>query len=63
MSRLDWLTACLASLGFGGGDLMKGNLIANCVRESGDHGPLSAADNPTRPRPTPACASRALSGG
>ena len=25
--------------GFGGGDVLEGNLIANCVRESGDHGP------------------------
>lgn len=30
--------------GFGGGDLMKGNLIANCVRESGDHGPFNSWD-------------------
>eukprot|EP00937_MAST-01D_sp_MAST-1D-sp2_P004825 g4825.t1 len=30
--------------GFGGGDVMKGNLIANCVRESGDHGPFNSWD-------------------
>ena len=27
--------------GFGGGDVMEGNLLANCVRESGDHGTRS----------------------
>ena len=30
--------------GMGGGDVMQGNLIANCVRESGDHGPVNAWD-------------------
>lgn len=30
--------------GFGGGDLLKGNLITNCVRESGDHGPFNSWD-------------------
>jgi hypothetical protein len=30
--------------GFAGGDTMKGNLIANCVRESGDHGPFNSWD-------------------
>ena len=28
----------------GGGDVMEGNLIANCVRESGDHGPFNSWD-------------------
>ena len=28
----------------GGGDVMRGNLIANCVRESGDHGPFNSWD-------------------
>ena len=28
----------------GGGDQMVGNLIANCVRESGDHGPFNSRD-------------------
>lgn len=27
---------------FGGGDLIESNLIANCVRESGDHGPINS---------------------
>jgi len=30
--------------GMGGGDLMSGNLLANCVRESGDHGPFNSWD-------------------
>ena len=30
--------------GMGGGDLIRGNLIANCVRESGDHGPFNSWD-------------------
>ena len=30
--------------GMGGGDLMENNLIANCVRESGDHGPFNSWD-------------------
>ena len=30
--------------GFGGGDVMEGNLLANCVRESGDHGPFNSWD-------------------
>ena len=30
--------------GFGGGDLISGNLLANCVRESGDHGPFNSWD-------------------
>jgi len=30
--------------GFGGGDRMVGNLLANCVRESGDHGPFNSWD-------------------
>jgi len=30
--------------GFGGGDVMSGNLLANCVRESGDHGPFNSWD-------------------
>ena len=30
--------------GFGGGDVLEGNLIANCVRESGDHGPFNSWD-------------------
>ena len=28
----------------GGGDVMRGNLLANCVRESGDHGPFNSWD-------------------
>merc|ERR1711988_175636 len=30
--------------GFGGGDIVKGNLLTNCVRESGDHGPFNSWD-------------------
>ena len=30
--------------GFGGGDVIEGNLLANCVRESGDHGPWNSWD-------------------
>ena len=30
--------------GFGGGDLVERNLLANCVRESGDHGPWNSWD-------------------
>ena len=30
--------------GFGGGDLVEGNVIGNCVRESGDHGPYNSWD-------------------
>ena len=30
--------------GFGGGDLMARNLLLNCVRESGDHGPFNSWD-------------------
>ncbi|KAJ1456468.1 hypothetical protein M885DRAFT_564117 [Pelagophyceae sp. CCMP2097] len=30
--------------GFAGGDLIQGNLLANCVRESGDHGPINSWD-------------------
>merc|ERR1712196_247 len=30
--------------GFGGGDILKGNLLTNCVRESGDHGPFNSWD-------------------
>eukprot|EP01060_Flectonema_neradi_P039947 TRINITY_DN896_c1_g1_i2.p1 TRINITY_DN896_c1_g1~~TRINITY_DN896_c1_g1_i2.p1 ORF type:complete len:953 (+),score=255.36 TRINITY_DN896_c1_g1_i2:56-2914(+) len=30
--------------GLGGGDLLEGNLLANCVRESGDHGPFNSWD-------------------
>jgi hypothetical protein len=30
--------------GMGGGDTLSGNLIANCVRESGDHGPFNSWD-------------------
>jgi len=30
--------------GFGGGDLIERNLLANCVRESGDHGPWNSWD-------------------
>jgi len=30
--------------GMGGGDLLHGNLIANCLRESGDHGPFNSWD-------------------
>jgi len=30
--------------GFGGGDIVKGNLLANCVRESGYHGPINSWD-------------------
>ena len=30
--------------GMGGGDEMRGNLIANCVRESGYHGPFNSWD-------------------
>eukprot|EP00051_Salpingoeca_urceolata_P015335 m.198436 g.198436 ORF g.198436 m.198436 type:complete len:722 (-) comp18370_c0_seq6:228-2393(-) len=30
--------------GFGGGDIIEGNLLANCVRESGDHGPWNSWD-------------------
>jgi hypothetical protein len=28
----------------GGGDILEGNLLANCVRESGDHGPWNNWD-------------------
>ena len=28
----------------GGGDIIEGNLLANCVRESGDHGPWNSWD-------------------
>ena len=28
----------------GGGDVIEGNLLANCVRESGDHGPWNSWD-------------------
>lgn len=30
--------------GFGGGDVLQGNLVLNCVRESGDHGPYNSWD-------------------
>lgn len=30
--------------GFGGGDIIKDNLLLNCVRESGDHGPVNSWD-------------------
>jgi len=30
--------------GFGGGDVIEHNLLANCVRESGDHGPWNSWD-------------------
>ena len=30
--------------GFGGGDIIENNLLANCVRESGDHGPWNSWD-------------------
>jgi len=30
--------------GFAGGDVLEGNLLANCVRESGDHGPFNSWD-------------------
>merc|ERR1719272_2861384 len=30
--------------GFGGGDIIENNLITNCVRESGDHGPYNSWD-------------------
>ncbi len=30
--------------GFGGGDILQGNLVTNCVRESGDHGPFNSWD-------------------
>jgi len=30
--------------GFGGGDVIEHNLLANCVRESGDHGPYNSWD-------------------
>merc|ERR1719453_869799 len=30
--------------GMGGGDVIEGNLLANCVRESGDHGPFNSWD-------------------
>jgi len=30
--------------GMGGGDVIEGNLLANCVRESGDHGPWNSWD-------------------
>ena len=30
--------------GFGGGDVIDGNVIGNCVRESGDHGPYNSWD-------------------
>mmetsp|Transcript_23005 Transcript_23005/g.69097 ORF Transcript_23005/g.69097 Transcript_23005/m.69097 type:complete len:905 (-) Transcript_23005:972-3686(-) len=30
--------------GFGGADVLEGNLLANCVRESGDHGPFNSWD-------------------
>jgi hypothetical protein len=26
----------------GGGDIIEGNLLTNCVRESGDHGPWNS---------------------
>mmetsp|Transcript_13516 Transcript_13516/g.34497 ORF Transcript_13516/g.34497 Transcript_13516/m.34497 type:complete len:957 (-) Transcript_13516:26-2896(-) len=30
--------------GFGGGDVVERNLLLNCVRESGDHGPINSWD-------------------
>jgi len=30
--------------GFGGGDIIEANLLTNCVRESGDHGPWNSWD-------------------
>eukprot|EP00035_Acanthoeca_spectabilis_P015944 m.321033 g.321033 ORF g.321033 m.321033 type:complete len:348 (+) comp16454_c0_seq39:3376-4419(+) len=30
--------------GMGGGDIIEGNLLTNCVRESGDHGPWNSWD-------------------
>jgi hypothetical protein len=33
-----------ARAGFGGGDVIEQNLLANCVRESGDHGPYNSWD-------------------
>merc|ERR1712093_560100 len=30
--------------GFGGGDVIEGNFVGNCVRESGDHGPFNSWD-------------------
>jgi hypothetical protein len=30
--------------GFGGGDIFRHNLLLNCVRESGDHGPVNSWD-------------------
>jgi len=30
--------------GFGGGDVVEDNMLANCVRESGDHGPFNSWD-------------------
>jgi hypothetical protein len=30
--------------GFGGGDVLERNLLLNCVRESGDHGPFNSWD-------------------
>ena len=38
LSGLNW------NDGFGGGDEIVGNLILNCVRESGDHGPFNSWD-------------------
>jgi len=36
--------------GFGGGDVIEHNLLLNCVRESGDHGPYNSWDRvPTSP--------------
>ena len=40
--------------GMGGGDELVGNLIANCVRESGDHGPFNSwVRDPPSPRHLP----------
>ena len=33
--------------GFGGGDLISGNLIFNMVRETNDHGPINTVTRPS----------------
>ena len=44
--------------GLGGGDVIEGNLLTNCVRESGDHGPWVRPIDPPPP-PGPRAADRA----
>ena len=48
--------------GFHGNHTIAGNVLFNCVRETGDHGPIntSAASSPPSPLTLPRCAVRAL---